>query len=65
MTCNNADEACPMVFGAEARFSVKYDDPKAFDGTDLMNKNIQNVVCKLPVKCILYSHKLITKYVSN
>ncbi len=38
MTCNNADEACPMVFGAEARFSVKYDDPKAFDGTDLMNE---------------------------
>ena len=38
MTCNNADEGCPMVFGAEARFPVKYDDPKAFDGTDLMNE---------------------------
>ena len=38
MTCNNADEGCPMVFGAEARFSIKYDDPKAFDGTDVMNK---------------------------
>ena len=38
MTCNNADEGCPMVFGAEARFSIKYDDPKAFDGTDLMNE---------------------------
>ena len=37
MTCNNADEGCPMVFGAEARFPIKYDDPKAFDGTDLMN----------------------------
>ena len=33
MTCNNADEGCPMVFGAEARFSIKYDDPKAFDNT--------------------------------
>lgn len=35
MTCNNADEGCPMVFGAEARFPVTFDDPKAFDGTDL------------------------------
>lgn len=38
MTCNNADEGCPMVFGAEARFPIKYDDPKAFDGTQLMNE---------------------------
>jgi arsenate reductase len=38
MTCNNADEGCPMVFGAEARFPTKYDDPKAFDGTDIMNE---------------------------
>lgn len=38
MTCNNADEGCPMVLGAEARFLVKYDDPKAFDRTDVMNE---------------------------
>jgi arsenate reductase len=38
MTCNNADEGCPMVFGAEARFPIKYDDPKAFDGTAVMNE---------------------------
>ncbi|MFZ4105766.1 low molecular weight phosphatase family protein [Flavobacterium sp.] len=38
MTCNNADEGCPIVFGAEARFPIKYNDPKAFDGTDLMNE---------------------------
>lgn len=35
MTCNNADECCPLVIGAEARFPIKYDDPKAFDGTAL------------------------------
>ncbi|MFZ1750524.1 MAG: protein-tyrosine-phosphatase [Saprospiraceae bacterium] len=35
MTCNNADEGCPLVFGAEARFPIKYDDPKAFDDTDV------------------------------
>jgi arsenate reductase (thioredoxin) len=38
MTCNNADEDCPMVFGADARFPIKYDDPKAFDGTEIMNE---------------------------
>lgn len=38
MTCNNADDGCPMVLGAEARFPIKYDDPKAFDGTELMNE---------------------------
>ena len=38
MTCSNADEGCPMVFGAEARFSIKYDDPKAFDDTEVMNE---------------------------
>ena len=34
MVCSDADEACPYVAGAEARFSLPYDDPKAFDGTD-------------------------------
>ncbi|WP_241282703.1 arsenate-mycothiol transferase ArsC [Chryseobacterium timonianum] len=33
MTCNNADEGCPLVIGAESRFPIKYDDPKASDNT--------------------------------
>lgn len=33
MTCDSADEACPLVLGAEARFPIKYQDPKVFDGT--------------------------------
>jgi arsenate reductase (thioredoxin) len=37
MTCNSADENCPVVFGATKRIPVKYDDPKAYDGTDLMD----------------------------
>lgn len=37
MTCNNADEGCPLVIGAEARFPIKYDDPKTFDGTALQS----------------------------
>jgi arsenate reductase len=33
MTCSHAEENCPFVPGAEKRFSVMYDDPKAADGT--------------------------------
>lgn len=33
MTCNNADIGCPYIPGAEKRFPIKYDDPKAFDNT--------------------------------
>lgn len=33
MTCSQADEACPIVFGAAARFAIAYDDPKLADNT--------------------------------
>lgn len=33
MTCAQAEENCPVVFGAERRFALTYDDPKAADGT--------------------------------
>lgn len=35
MTCSHADENCPFIPGAEARIAVRYQDPKAFDGTPL------------------------------
>lgn len=38
MTCSSADEGCPFIAGAEKRFPIRYDDPKAFDGTDLMDE---------------------------
>ncbi len=38
VTCNSADENCPVVFGAEQRFPIKYNDPKAYDNTDLMDE---------------------------
>lgn len=34
MTCSDADEACPIVKGADYRTSIKYEDPKKSDGTD-------------------------------
>ena len=37
MTCSSADEGCPFIAGAEKRLPIRYDDPKTFDGTDLMD----------------------------
>jgi arsenate reductase len=37
MTCSSADEGCPFIAGAEKRLPIRYDDPKAFDATDLMD----------------------------
>jgi len=31
MTCDHADENCPFIPGAEKRFPLRYEDPKAFD----------------------------------
>jgi hypothetical protein len=31
MVCSQADEACPTVRGAEARFAIPYEDPKVAD----------------------------------
>ncbi|GAB2775568.1 arsenate-mycothiol transferase ArsC [Salinimicrobium soli] len=31
MTCSEADEACPVVTGAEIRIPLTYEDPKKFD----------------------------------
>lgn len=33
MTCSSADEGCPIVHGAKARFPLRYIDPKHADGT--------------------------------
>ena len=32
MTCSEADDACPVVFGMDGRVSLKYVDPKSGDG---------------------------------
>ena len=33
LTCSSADKACPIVYGAEERFKLTYEDPKKSDGT--------------------------------
>ncbi|MDG1962395.1 MAG: protein-tyrosine-phosphatase [Flavobacteriaceae bacterium] len=41
MTCSEADEGCPFIFGAEQRIPLTYDDPKAFDGSPLQTQKYQ------------------------
>ena len=33
MTCGDADENCPAVFGADFRIAITYEDPKKYDNT--------------------------------
>lgn len=38
MTCDHADKNCPIIYGAEKRIPIRYEDPKAFDNTDLQSQ---------------------------
>ena len=31
LTCSQADDGCPYIAGAENRFAITFEDPKAFD----------------------------------
>jgi arsenate reductase len=35
MVCTDADEKCPIVLGMDLRLALPFEDPKAFDDTDL------------------------------
>ena len=37
LTCSDADDACPIVLGANTRHTITYEDPKASDGTPNQN----------------------------
>ena len=38
MVCSEADDACPHVYGAEARFAIPYSDPKEYDNSPLQKE---------------------------
>ena len=47
MTCSDAEENCPFIPGAEKRISIKYDDPKEFDGTSIQNAKYEQTSKKI------------------
>ncbi len=46
MTCAQADASCPHIAGAEARFSLPFQDPKAYDNSQQESQEYLNT-CKL------------------
>ena len=38
MTCSSADKGCPIVVGADGRFPITFEDPKAFDDSPLQKE---------------------------
>ena len=50
LTCDSADENCPIVYGAEAKIPIKYEDPKKSDGTAEMNETYFNRSLEIAVE---------------
>lgn len=44
MVCSDADRSCPIVEGAEGRFSLPYNDPRHYDGTPAMDLKYDKTV---------------------
>jgi arsenate reductase len=58
MTCSQADENCPIVFGMEKRISLPYDDPKDFDGTQQEASKYSERVMEIGKELLFAFHKL-------
>jgi arsenate reductase (thioredoxin) len=58
MTCSDAEENCPFIPGVELRVATTYDDPKAFDGTELQEVKYLERSKQIALEC-LYVFSLI------
>jgi len=57
MTCSQADEACPVVFGASRRISIPYEDPKEYDGTEEEHQKYEERCAEIAREMIyVFSH---------
>lgn len=60
MVCSEADKSCPVVQGADARFSLPFEDPRYSDGTPSQNLSYDKTV-KLIGKEMFY----LMNYIKN
>ncbi len=60
MTCMEADGNCPFIPGTELRISCPYDDPKAFDGTDIQKAKYAERCLQIATE-IVYVFSLLKK----
>jgi protein-tyrosine phosphatase/arsenate reductase len=58
MTCSDADENCPFIPGVELRIGSTYEDPKAYDGTDLQNEKYIERSLQIARECLYVFSKL-------
>jgi len=58
MTCSDAEENCPFIPGVDLRIATTYDDPKAFDGTELQEAKYLERSKQIALEC-LYIFSLI------
>ena len=61
MTCSDADENCPFISGVELRIGTTYEDPKAFDGTNLQNEKYLERSLQIGRECLYVFSKLKVK----
>ncbi|MFU8860789.1 MAG: protein-tyrosine-phosphatase [Cyclonatronaceae bacterium] len=54
MTCSDADEACPIIPGAEVRLPIRYEDPKQFDGTPEQDQAYADT-CRIIARQMFYA----------
>lgn len=52
MTCSDADENCPFIPGVDLRIGTTYEDPKAFDGTELQDKMYNERSIQIATECL-------------
>lgn len=65
MTCSSADQGCPFIAGAEKRIPVQYEDPKAFDGTALMNEKYAERSLEIASELFYVFSQIKKEYVRN
>jgi arsenate reductase (thioredoxin) len=54
MTCSDADEACPVIPGAEIRLPIRFEDPKRYDGTPQQDEAYAET-CRIIARQIFYA----------
>ncbi|RAJ17082.1 low molecular weight phosphatase family protein [Olleya aquimaris] len=61
MTCSSADQGCPFIAGAEQRIPVTYEDPKAFDNTELQDEKYLERSTQIATEMKYVFQQVITK----
>jgi len=52
MTCSDAEQNCPFIPGVDFRLGTTYDDPKAFDNTDLQDEKYLERSNQIALECL-------------